>query len=104
MAGVNGNMLFTPNCKLYKIMFTLGLMNTLQHMQIVMSVYLSPEWKQKKHAIYTKCGLHCDMRWHLLRIVHSGLYKLHLLYVNTSWILEQDWNNIIFEDRDQLNI
>lgn len=66
--------------------------------------YLSPDWKQKQHPIYTKCGLHCDMRWHFLRIVHMRLYKLHLLYVNTSWKLEQNLNYIIFEDRDQLNI
>lgn len=50
MADVNDNMHFTPKCKLYKIMFTLGLMNTLQHMQIVMSIkikatcYLHKEW------------------------------------------------------------
>ncbi len=54
MAGVNGNLLFTPNCELYKIMFTLGLMNTLQHMQIVMSVDIYPPNENRRNMLFTQ--------------------------------------------------
>ncbi len=54
MTGVNGNMLFTPNSKLYKIMFTLDLMNTLQHMQIVISVDIYPPVENRSNMLFTQ--------------------------------------------------